>query len=118
MNFILVALGGALGALARYGLGYFISMSIISTLIVNALGCFLSGAIIFYLDKTSHAHLNLLLIVGFLGSFTTYSTFNHQMIQLLEKNVLFFSYYLCAQVLLGLGAFIIGRYLTLWLVNK
>lgn len=118
MNLILVAFGGSLGALARYASGHLFSMTTISTLVVNILGCFLSGALVYYFTKTPHEELSLLLIVGFLGSFTTYSTFNHQMIELLEKNFLMFAYYLCAQVLLGLGAFMIGRYLATFFINK
>ncbi len=118
MNFILVALGGSLGALARYGIGQFFSMTAVSTLIVNISGCFLSGVVTYYFSRIPNGNLILLLVVGFLGSFTTYSTFNYQMIELLEKNLLFFAYYLCAQILLGLGAFIMGRYLMSFFINK
>lgn len=79
---LLLALAGALGTLSRYGLGRLIQQASTSsfpagTLAVNALGCFAFGLIWAaseeqtWLDEQS----KLVILVGFLGAFTTFSTF-------------------------------------------
>jgi CrcB protein len=82
----LVALGGALGALARYGLGTaavraFGTTVPVGTWAVNLLGCFLIGLA---LPVAAADRARLVLIVGFLGSFTTFSTFSADTLALLE----------------------------------
>jgi len=58
-----------------------------ATLLVNALGSFVLGfLVIWFLDKTHLSDLlRLLLTVGFLGSFTTFSTFSVETIRLMEQ---------------------------------
>ena len=78
-KYFMVAMGGALGSLARYALGAavisrFPSRFPFATLIVNVTGCFLIGAIMPLLAR-SHANWRLLLVVGFLGGYTTFSAF-------------------------------------------
>jgi len=77
-----VALGGAFGAVARYG----VNISTVhifghgfpwSTLAVNILGSFLMGVLIAKfstMDNVSH-EIKALSVTGFLGAFTTFSTF-------------------------------------------
>lgn len=68
----LVALGGALGSLARWGLAQQL-VGPWSTLLVNLSGCLLIGLLAGWLFDT-HPRLRLLLGVGFLGGYTTFST--------------------------------------------
>ena len=79
---LLLALAGALGTLSRYGLGRLIHQTSatsfpVGTLVVNTLGCFTFGLIWAaseeqtWLDEQS----KLFILVGFLGAFTTFSTF-------------------------------------------
>lgn len=74
----LVGLGSALGGVARYGLGSWItgrwpSTIPVGTLIVNVSGCFLLGWIAATLGSKSEGW-RLLLGVGFCGGYTTFST--------------------------------------------
>jgi fluoride exporter len=77
-----VALGGAAGALARYGLDRFIEYHVLtvfpwSTFVVNVTGCFLAGiAVAVLVDRhDTPAWLRVGVVVGFLGAYTTFSTF-------------------------------------------
>jgi CrcB protein len=91
---LLVAFGGALGAVARFGL-VFVAAWVLGTrfpygtLLVNALGCLVIGIAAASLvsadkpDAWTHV-VRYGLIVGFLGAFTTFSTFSYETLQLLE----------------------------------
>lgn len=89
MSLLLIAVAGALGAIARYGLAGWVEArtggSIWGTLVVNVLGSFLLG----FLFRTLHAmaatpELRLALTVGFLGSFTTFSAFSFEIVALVQ----------------------------------
>lgn len=81
-NYVLIAVGGAAGALARYVVAALIQSRFPSsfpmgTFVVNLSGCFAMGLVAsVLLDRvgTSTA-LRVLLAVGFLGAYTTFSTF-------------------------------------------
>ena len=81
---ILVAIGGAgaLGSMLRYVLGRFVQEKAhltfpVGTLLVNALGCLLVGAIArYYLNDETQPVVRAALIVGFCGGFTTFSAFS------------------------------------------
>lgn len=82
-SFIAVGAGGAIGAMARYGVGLLVKHTLgpdhnaWATLIVNWLGCFAIGllASLFVNELSGRHRLQLLLITGVLGGFTTFSTF-------------------------------------------
>ena len=91
-HLIVIALGGALGALSRYELGLWISARWnpsfpLPTFIINVSGAFLLGFInILSIDKIPISPLWRLGIgVGFLGAFTTFSTFGFEVFTLIEK---------------------------------
>lgn len=79
MDFIAVAVGGALGCMGRYALQQMPLLAIDRTwptLAVNILGCLLIGLIATVIDSHGgYRTLRLLIVTGFLGGFTTYSTF-------------------------------------------
>lgn len=92
LQFILVAVGGAVGSLLRY----YIGLSAVrvagpnfpwGTLTVNIVGCFLIGLIaeMITLKYGEAVPLRLLLITGFLGGFTTFSAFSLDTIVLMEN---------------------------------
>lgn len=89
--------GGALGALARYGLTILWPRQAdglpVATLAANLLGCFLMGAVLQWLAESdwfagtalSQEPYRLLLAVGFCGSFTTLSALAYEMSELLQR---------------------------------
>jgi fluoride exporter len=87
MNTALVMIGGALGAAARYQLGGWATRAFGSafpwgTLLVNLMGGFLIGLLF---ARAGGEPARLLLGVGLLGGFTTFSAFSLETIQLLER---------------------------------
>jgi len=90
-NLLWVALGGAIGASARYGIGlWLINLSKLfpfATLIVNIAGSFLL-ALLFATQHTQSApnqQLWLFLGVGVIGAFTTFSTFSLELVVLMQQ---------------------------------
>jgi CrcB protein len=78
----LLALAGGMGALARYGLAGFVQkISGVSfpwgTLVVNLTGCFLAGLLwsLFENRWNVSGETRTVVLVGFMGAFTTFSTF-------------------------------------------
>jgi len=91
MRVALVALGGALGSVARYGAGALAAHLLGTgfpwgTLLVNLSGSFLIG-LIMPLALTGTAislEMRIFLTTGIMGGFTTYSSFNHETLALLN----------------------------------
>ena|SRR5438552_3161770 len=90
MIYLLIALGGAVGSLLRYLLGGAVQrMSAsgfpIGTMFVNVSGCFVIGILVRqFMNMQLTPELRALLIVGFCGGFTTFSTFSAETIGLIE----------------------------------
>jgi CrcB protein len=110
---ILVGLGGAIGAMARYGAGVLFGwMGLIgfpwATLVVNVSGSFAMGLLIGYLAHTTpsnQSELQLLLAVGVLGGFTTFSSFSLDAVALIERGQLGLAAgYILVSVLVAIGA--------------
>ena len=88
---LLLIIGGALGTLARYGLGGFVqahSGKIFpwGTVVVNLLGCLLFGIVWSSLEERwpSSGQIRTIILVGFMGAFTTFSTFVFETEELLR----------------------------------
>jgi CrcB protein len=90
--FALVGLGGALGAMGRYGVniavGSFPGGFPLSTLLVNVVGSLLMGLLIGALARATPVYGNevrLFVAVGVLGGFTTFSSFSLDAMTLIER---------------------------------
>ena len=103
-----VALGGAVGASARYGADRLITTHSTfpwSTFVVNIVGCFFIGLCSQELGDAPE-WLRTGLIVGAIGGFTTFSTFAYQA---LENHAALSAVYVSASVGLGIAAVALGR---------
>jgi CrcB protein len=88
---VAVGAGGALGALARYGVDTLIERRSValypwSTFTINVSGCFVIGIVIAALVDRHHTPqwLRAASVVGFLGAYTTFSTFGQETLDLLR----------------------------------
>jgi CrcB protein len=115
-NLLLVLLGGGFGSIARYLLSYFFTKNNVSnfpwaTFIANSLGCLIIGLLFGYIQKNNlqNETFKLLLITGFCGGFTTFSTFSLENIQFIQnQNYNLAIIYTLASLFVGLLAVIIG----------
>jgi fluoride exporter len=83
-RYLVIMAGGAIGTLARFVassavIGRFTSRFPFGTFFVNITGCFLIGVIMTLLtERAVHANWRLALVVGFLGGYTTFSSFEYE----------------------------------------
>lgn len=91
MNILLVAVGGAIGATARYLLGGWIQGWVGSsfpwgTLVINVSGSLIIGLVLGLVDRGAlSSQARLLLAVGVLGGYTTFSTFSYEGLQMVQS---------------------------------
>jgi CrcB protein len=83
MMYLMIALGGALGALARFLVsGWFISP--LGTLAVNVVGSFIMGLAFVFFSSRGLDRVMFFAMTGFLGAFTTFSAFSLDVFKLIE----------------------------------
>lgn len=122
---ILVGAGGFIGSVLRYLISGYIQnlpQSVIfpyGTFVVNVTGCFLIGMFSHLIESQAGitAEIRLLLMVGLLGSFTTYSTFSNETINLLRDQRLSLALLnIGIHIMLGLVAVLLGRFaiIAIW----
>ena len=88
----LVALGGAVGSCMRYGVSLLSAGRLgtgfpYGTLLANVIGCFIMGAFMAAATERviTNPNLRFLVVVGFCGGLTTFSSFSYETIKLLEE---------------------------------
>jgi len=87
---VLIALGGMLGTLCRYGLATWVEQRAPSpfpygTVVINLAGCFVAGLLFPVFEQASIApELRLAVFTGFLGGFTTFSAYGLQTVVLAD----------------------------------
>ena len=115
-----VALGGATGATLRYLSGLAImrvfghSAFPLPILTVNILGSFLMGVFVVVAAQRGLTHLSPLLMIGFLGGFTTFSSFSLEAVTLYERGDVGQA---ALYVSLSVGLSIAGLMAGLWLAR-
>ncbi len=119
-SYLFVAVGGAFGAMARFGLNVFLQRDVEypwGTLTANLLGCLVMGIIAQLISGTAWFNdagiipdqYRLLFAVGFCGSFTTLSSLVLEMNTMLQKNEMFYSFsYFVGTMIGGFACFYIG----------
>ena len=120
MQWLAVALGGALGAMGRFAVNaaifpLFSGRFPLGTLIVNVVGSLLMGVCYVLIIERGvlPAELRNLLMVGFLGAFTTFSTFSLDTLALWQNGHLLLALaYVLASVVLSLGGIATAIYFT------
>ncbi len=119
-NVLLVGIGGFLGSSLRYLTYIFIDKRFestfpLSTFTVNIVGSLLLGILVgISLKESLSEPMRLLLAVGICGSFTTFSTFAMENLNLLSQRDMATSFiYIAASVILGLAAAFLGQWLSL-----
>lgn len=121
---LIVGLGGAMGAIARYcttwlALRWFGPQFPWGTLVANLLGCFVMG-LLFALSRDhiafSGESAKLLWMVGFLGAYTTFSSYALDSVYLLRQHSLSMMFLnVGLQNLLGIFLVIVGMRVAEWL---
>lgn len=118
-QFLLVFLGGGLGSMLRFAIskifnGYF-QHFFLGTFLVNIIGCLIIGLILGLSLKENLLSQNqtILLVTGFCGGFTTFSTFafeNHSVLR--DGGLVHFALYTIASIVVGIIAVAIGLWLA------
>lgn len=115
-----VALGGSLGSTGRYLVGLAFaehtgSSFPLATISVNLIGSLLIGILSAFIIKWNNDAVNFILITGFCGGFTTFSTFSLDGLKLIQRAeyASFFSY-----ASLSIVGGLIACALGFWLANK
>lgn len=113
--FLLIGFGGALGAISRHAVNQVtltqLGSSQLGTFIANISGSFILGLLVGFLPSNSawSEEIKIFLAVGFLGSYTTFSTLTVATVQLVEKGNLSSALVnLGISVLMGLTAATVG----------
>lgn len=94
LKYWMIGIGGFAGAIARYVVGVYIASRYGSrfpygTFIVNMSGCFLIGLIVPLLSRTTiSAYWRYLIPIGFIGAYTTFSTFEYETLRAIQDGQL------------------------------
>ena len=118
--FLLIGIGGFIGAILRYTLGGWIQDSFINfpfgTLFVNVVGSFFLGLIMFLSEYQGlfSEETRVFLTIGVLGAFTTLSTFSYESFRLFDNSkLLLMAINLVSTVLFSMFAVYLGKIVAL-----
>lgn len=112
---LLVGLGGAAGSIMRYLVSVFVAKYALfafplGTFLINLIGCFCIGLFTNIIPSTN---LRILLIIGFCGGFTTFSTFANETLALINNNQYLLAFvYALSSCILGVSAVWLGMWIA------
>jgi fluoride exporter len=111
-KYLLIAIGGALGSIARYWVGHAVAARTglkfpYGTLVVNLTACFIIGFTLTFL--ADHTDINpawrFLIPIGFIGAYSTFSTYEWETLSIMRSGALALaSLYAVGSLIVGLGA--------------
>ncbi|MGB7285179.1 MAG: fluoride efflux transporter CrcB [Candidatus Acidiferrum sp.] len=114
-KYLVVGFGGFLGAIARFWLGGYIGDRMgtrfpYGTIVINCTGSFLIGFIVTVLAERTHWSPNwrYLIPIGFIGAYTTFSTFEYETFRVLQDGELFLAF-------LNVVVSVVVGFLAVWL---
>ena len=118
-NLLLVGLGGGAGSILRYLCQRWINATYmhsfpLATFLVNATGCLLIGMLYALAERSQvfTPQVRLLLVTGFCGGFTTFSTFAFENMSLIKSGDLFYFFlYAIGSIVVGLLAVYLGNFI-------
>jgi fluoride exporter len=90
LKYLVIGIGGFLGAIARYELGVYIGSRFggrfpFGTFVINMSGCFLIGVVVALLARTTLSpYWRYLVPIGFIGAYTTFSTFEYETLRAVQ----------------------------------
>lgn len=113
-KYLLVGVGGFAGAIARYGVGTFVTQRLglrfpFGTFLINVSGCFLIGFFMHLLAERGVLDLQWLyvVVIGFIGAYTTFSTFEYETVRALQDGQI-------GMGLLYVGSSLLVGFLMVW----
>ena len=114
-----MAFGGAAGAVVRFAFTYFSKLYLYNyffvTLCINVIGSFFIGYLVSLgiAKNLSASFIKYFLIIGFLGSFTTFSAFSFEVVELFLLKKYYLSFlYIFLTIFLCIVAAYIGMYIN------
>jgi CrcB protein len=115
MNYLVVLAGGGIGSLARYAASTAIMQRFggafpLGTFVINVTGSFLIGLLMTAFTERLEwsPHWRLLLVTGFLGGYTTFSSFEYESLQALRQGTKWMG-------LANLAGSVVAGYIAVWL---
>lgn len=110
VNYLFIGIGGIFGALARYAIGKWIaerwqSSFPLGTFFINLAGAFALGILVTFFAKflPAYSNLKVMTTTGFLGAFTTFSTYTYESLRLIENGQYYQAFkYVVLSTILGI----------------
>lgn len=113
LKYVVVGVGGFFGAVARYAIGSYIGSRYgvrfpLGTFVINMSGSFLIGLTLALLARTTaSAYWRYLIPIGFIGAYTTFSTFEYETLRAIQDGQIMTG-------LLNVGLSLVVGFIAVW----